>query len=166
MPVLVSYATKHGSTQEVAEAIAETLDAHGIDVDVLPARRVTGVEPYDAVVLGGALYMGRWHRDALRLLRRHADALHRRPLALFAMGPMSLEARELESARRQLEHSLHSVPHLSPVSTAVFGGVVDPSELHFPFNHMPPADARDWDAIRAWAEELATRFGTRTASRS
>jgi menaquinone-dependent protoporphyrinogen oxidase len=158
MPVLVSYATKHGSTQDVAEAIAETLDAHGLDVDVLPARQVTDIGRYDAVVVGGALYMGHWHRDALRLLRRHADTLKHRPLALFAMGPMSLEPRVLASARRQLEHALHSVPHLSPVSTAVFGGVVDPSELHFPFNHMPPADARDWDAIRAWAEELATRF--------
>jgi menaquinone-dependent protoporphyrinogen oxidase len=158
MPVLVSYATKHGSTQEVAEAIAETLDASGLNVDVLPARRVTDIGPYDAVVLGGALYMGRWHRDALRLLRRHADALGRRPLALFAMGPMSLEPGELESARRQLERSLHSVPHLSPVSTAVFGGVVDPSELRFPLNRMPATDARDWDAITAWAQELAPRF--------
>jgi menaquinone-dependent protoporphyrinogen IX oxidase len=82
------------------------------------------------------------------------------------MGPMTLEPGELESARRQLERSLHSVPHLSPVSTAVFGGAVDPGELHFPFNRMPPADARDWDAITAWAQELATRFGTPAASRS
>jgi menaquinone-dependent protoporphyrinogen oxidase len=157
-PVLIAYATKHGSTQEVAEAIAKTLDSRGFEVHVMPAREVRDVEPYRAVVVGGALYMGRWHRDALRLLRRHADALERRPLAFFAMGPKSVEAAEIETARRELEHSLGSVQHLSPVAITVFGGVIDPGELHFPFNRMAAVDARDWQAIETWAHELATRF--------
>ena len=65
---LIAYASKHGSTQEVAEQVAQTLRDNGLDVDVRPASSVDDVDAYDALVIGGALYMGHWHRDARRLL--------------------------------------------------------------------------------------------------
>jgi menaquinone-dependent protoporphyrinogen oxidase len=156
--VLVAYATKHGSTEEVASDIAATLLTHGLDVDVHPAGEVEGLDGYDAVVLGGALYMGRLHADARRFLKRHRKELSHRPLAVFAMGPQTLGEADVAGSRKQLDRALASVPELEPVSVAIFGGVVVPSELSFPFNRMAATDARDWDAIRRFADELATRL--------
>src|SRR4051812_47041543 len=84
---LIAYASRHGSTIEVAEAIAATLADAGHDVDLRPAASVKKLDGYDAAVLGGALYTGRWHRDARQFLARHRAELARTPIAVFAMGP-------------------------------------------------------------------------------
>ncbi len=159
--VLVAFATKHGSTLEVARDVAATLRRHGFTVDVRPAVDVPELDGYDAVVLGGALYIGRLHRDARRFLKRHRTALADLPLAVFAMGPRTLEEADVAGSRSQLDQALAAVPELEPVSVAIFGGVVDPATLSFPLNRMPAVDARDWDAIHGWAEQLATLFRTR-----
>jgi menaquinone-dependent protoporphyrinogen oxidase len=156
--VLVAYATKRGSTGEVAEAIGAGLRDRGLDVDVRAAREVDDLAGYDAVVLGGALYTGRWHADARRFLRRHAGRLEPLPLAVFGMGPKTGEAHDLAEARGQLERSLARTPKVHPASIAIFGGVIDPARLRFPFNRMPASDARDWDAIDAWADAFADRL--------
>jgi menaquinone-dependent protoporphyrinogen oxidase len=158
-PVLVAYATKKGSTHEVAEAVADVLRERGLDVEVRAAGEVHDLTRYGAVVIGGALYMGRWHRAAARLLSRHRKELATRPLAVFAMGPLHAEQAEFDSARGQLDASLERVPELEPVAIAVFGGVVDPSKLHFPFNRMPASDIRDPAEIRAWAMDVAAALG-------
>jgi menaquinone-dependent protoporphyrinogen oxidase len=90
--VLVAYASKHGTTREVAEAVAGTLQELDFRVAVMEAAQVRDVTPYDAVVVGGGLYMGRWHTDASHLLKRHRSELAAKPLAVFGMGPDSLEA--------------------------------------------------------------------------
>jgi len=158
-PVLVAYASKHGSTAEVAEVIAASLCEHGLEVDVRRAADVEETERYGGVVLGGALYTGRLHRDARRFLHRHRAALAELPVAVFAMGPKKLEDKDVAGSRAQLDHALDKVPEVEPFTVAVFGGVVDPHELGFPFTRMPPSDTRDWDAIHAWADEIAVRFG-------
>jgi menaquinone-dependent protoporphyrinogen oxidase len=155
--VLVAYATRHGSTREVAETIATTLQEHGERVDLRAAADCRDLSEYRAVVLGGALYMGRWHRDARAFLRRHAAALETRPLAIFAMGPQKLDERSVRGARQQLDNALRRFRDIDPVAVAIFGGVIDPAELRFPFNRMKASDARDWDAIRGWAGELGTQ---------
>jgi menaquinone-dependent protoporphyrinogen oxidase len=71
------------------------------------------------------------------------------------MGPLTMEEADVAGSRKQLDHALAKTPDVELVSVAIFGGVVDPGKLHFPFNHMPASDARDWEAIRAWADELA-----------
>jgi menaquinone-dependent protoporphyrinogen oxidase len=154
--VLVAYATKKGSTKEVAEAVADVLREHGADVDFRRADDVTDVGAYEAVVLGGALYMGRWHSDAQRFLLKHRNALSVLPVFVFGMGPQTLEEKDVAGSRGQLDGALARVPEVEPVSVAIFGGVVDPAKLHFPFNRMSASDARDWDAIRSWAEEVST----------
>jgi menaquinone-dependent protoporphyrinogen oxidase len=153
--ILVAYATKHGSTREVGEAVGAALHERGFDVEVLPAEKVDDIDRFDAVVLGGSLYFGRWHADALGFLKRHRNEFVERPLAVFAIGPLTLEEKDVRQAQRQLDRALGKVGDLEPVSTAIFGGVVDPTNLRFPFSHMPATDARDWDAIRAWAFQVA-----------
>jgi len=155
---LVAYATKYGSTKEVAEAVAATLRKHGLEVEVRSAREVQALDDYSAVVLGAALYMGRWHRDARAFLRRHHTALLRLPVAIFALGPLSAAEKDRQGSRAQLDRALKASDWLTPLSIEVFGGVIDPAQLHFPFNHMPKGDARDWDAIRAWAALLVNAF--------
>jgi menaquinone-dependent protoporphyrinogen oxidase len=152
---LIAYASKHGSTQEVAEQVAQTLRDSGLDVDVVPASSVDDLDAYDALIIGGALYMGHWHRDARRLLSRVSEELGDRPVFVFGMGPMDLEQKSVEEARKHVDAALAKVPDVHPVSVAIFGGVVRPDELHFPFNHMPETDARDPEAIRAWSEDIA-----------
>ena len=113
---LIAYGTKHGSTREVAEAIACTLTEHHLEVETLPAGRVDDLTPYGGVVLGGALYMGRWHPDAAGLLERHRHALSDMPLAVFAMGPRTMEEHEAESSRVE--------PCFVPYAMRVFSGIV------------------------------------------
>jgi menaquinone-dependent protoporphyrinogen oxidase len=159
MRILVAYATKHGSTEEVAQAIADRLRTHGFDVDCEPAANVEDLEAYDAAVVGGALYMGRWHADARAFLRRCSATRTGKPVAVFAMGPQTTGAADVESSRKQLERALERIPNVEPVATAIFGGVVDPTKLRFPFSRMPPVDARDWGAIEAWADALPALVG-------
>ncbi len=160
-PVLVAYATKHGSTQQVADTIAAMLRTQGLAVETRSAAHVADLYSYDGVVLGTALYVGRIHADARRFLRRHCRALETMPLAVFAMGPLADEEKQVEGSRKQLEHALSKLPRVQPVSTAIFGGVVHPSELHFPFSHMPASDARNWEQIEQWALEIAPAFAER-----
>jgi menaquinone-dependent protoporphyrinogen oxidase len=155
----------HGSTQEVAEAIADVLRRHGRAVDVRAAGDVRDVAPYGTVVLGGALYTGRWHKDARRLLRRLRTDLGTRDLAVFAMGPRTLDETEVASSRAQLDRALAQAPEVHPEWVAIFGGVIRPERLRFPLNRMPASDARDWSAIRDWATSVATGARQQEVSR-
>jgi menaquinone-dependent protoporphyrinogen oxidase len=156
--VLVAYASKHGTTGEVAESIAETLQGLGLVVEIREARRVDDIAPYDAVVIGGGLYMGKWHADARHMLKRHRQELAGRRLAVFGMGPDSLDESKVAESRRQLEHSLAATPELEPIAVTIFGGALKPESWRFPFNRLPAFDARDWDAIRGWSKEVAAKL--------
>jgi len=156
--ILVAYGTKHGSTREVAHAVAETLEEHGLDVDTLPAARVGDLSQYAGVVVGGAIYMGRWHPDAIGFLEQHRKALAVMPVAVFGMGPRTMEEHDAEESRSQLAKALAKVPEVDPYAVAVFGGVIDPRSLRFPFSRLPASDARDWSEIRAWATDVAGTF--------
>jgi menaquinone-dependent protoporphyrinogen oxidase len=152
--VLVAYASKYGSVEEVARYVAAVLRDQGVTCAVVPAREAERLEEYDLVVLGTGLYMGRLHREARRFLRRHHAELEHGRFAVFGMGPLSNEAEEKEKVRPQLEHGLERYPDLTPLAVAIFGGVVEPERMSFPFNHMPEGDYRDWDEIRAFALAL------------
>jgi menaquinone-dependent protoporphyrinogen oxidase len=159
--VLVAYATRYGSTQEVAGAIAAALREGGLAVDCRPLKEVKTLEGYTAVVVGAPLYMFHWHKDAKSFLSRHRQALMARPVAVFAMGPLKNEAKDWQDVRAQLDKELAGFPWLAPVAAEVFGGKHDPAKLTFPHNlipalkQMPACDIRDWTAIRGWAIGLA-----------
>ncbi len=157
--VLIAYATKHGSTHEVAEFVAAHLADIGVEAHTLPAHRVRSLDEYRAVVLGAPLYMGRWHSDARAFLRRFRSELGTRPLAVFALGPVEDAPEQWEGAREQLYRSLTHVPGVEPVTVGLFGGAIVPETLHFPFSHMPAGDLRDWDAVRDWADRLPDALG-------
>ncbi len=161
--VLVVYASKHGSTREVAEAVCGSLQAAGVRAHLRPAREVRDLEGYGAVVLGGSIYMGRWHRDAHAFLRRHAKALQERRLAVFALGPTAKGPIDYEGSLGQLRTALgkHEV---SPALVEVFGGRIDPARLPFPLSRMPAEDTRDWDVIAAWAAALPEALEARSAA--
>jgi menaquinone-dependent protoporphyrinogen oxidase len=155
--VLVAHASKYGSVEEVARYIGAVLRDQGVACSVVPAREAEHVVDYDLVVLGTGLYMGRLHREARRFLKRHHADLADIPFAVFAMGPLSSEPEEKEKVRPQLEHGLERFPDVRPRVRAIFGGVIDPEKMSFPFSHMPEGDYRDWDEIRAFALALPVK---------
>jgi menaquinone-dependent protoporphyrinogen oxidase len=154
MNVLIAYATRYGATREVAESIAVVLRERMLHAEVREARHVDDIEGYDAVVLGGGMYTGRWHRDARRFARDFAVDLDAMPVAVFALGPVDDDPEHVAGSEKQWYAALGKL-RFEPVAASLFGGVIDPAKLHFPFNHMPPSDARDWTAIREWALQLS-----------
>lgn len=149
MNVIMVYATRHGSTQQVAGAVAEALREHGARVTLRPARAVREpVAGYGLVVLGAPLYSGRWHRDAHRFLKRHRRELAGVPVAVFGMGPRSDTEGAWQRSRAQLDRALGKHGWLSPAAVTVFGGVDPPQRS----NH-PRRDLRNWQSIRLWAAQ-------------
>ena len=162
MRVLVGYATRYGSTREVAEAIAKALSESKIEVNLQPLREVRSLEGYQAVVMGAPLFMFHWHKDALRFLSRHHKILSGLglPLAVFALGPVHVphDEQEWQDSRSQLDKELAKFPWLKPVDIRILGGRYDPATLRFPMKMFagaePASDIRDWKMIRDWALEL------------
>ncbi|MHB1318166.1 MAG: flavodoxin domain-containing protein [Anaerolineae bacterium] len=159
--VLVGYATRTGATGEVAEAVALALREQGVEVDVQLLRQVRSLDGYRAVVLGAPLYFGKLLGDARRFFARERAALTALPVAVFALGAATTKPEEQQGAQGSFDAEMARLPWLKPVSTSVFGSRWDPELLRFPFSLLkgalksqPNSDARDWDAIRAWAESL------------
>jgi len=160
--ILVTYASTNGSTQEVAEVIAETLRSHGLIVDLQSVQKVRTLNGYSALVLGVSIYMLHWHKDALRFLSQHQKVLTGGlPTAIFTGGPFaSGDEKEWQVVRSQVDQELAKYAWLKPVSVEIIGGRFDPAKLRFPWNllpalkNMPASDLRDWVAIRAWADGL------------
>lgn len=160
--ILVAYATKCGSTAEVADVIAHELKEVGESVDVRNVADIEDLSPYDAVVLGTAVRMGQPLPAAKRFVRQHRDALAKMPFALFSLGiTMNEDTPEHRTEAQGYLASLTSV--VQPVAVGLFGGKVDPARLS-PFwrlitsfiktGDMAPGDHRDWQAIRLWANAL------------
>lgn len=167
--VLVTYATRYGATQEVAEVVAATLREHGLAVDLQPMRKVRSLEGYRAVVLGAPLYIGRWQKDARDFLSQRREDLAQRQVIVFTLGPIRPDEKEWEDVRGQLDQQLAKYPWLKPVAVELFGGRYDPTKLRFPDSLLAalPAsplhgalasDVRDWTAIRAWANDLVAQL--------
>lgn len=159
---LVAYGSKYGATAGIAEAIGETLREHGLETDVRPAGEVDRIDRYDAVVVGGGLYVGRWHGDAVGFLRRFEDQLIDRPTWLFSSGPTGgtpkaeLEMRDVLARQPGPPGNVAKVAaRIHPRGHRTFGGRAG-SEMGGIFARwIPKGDWRDFDAIRAWAAAIA-----------
>jgi menaquinone-dependent protoporphyrinogen oxidase len=161
--VLVAYASKRGSTAEIAQVIADTLRRAGLDVDCTPVDDVAAVAPYDAVVLGSAVYIKRWRGDAKHFLRKHANELADRPFWVFSSGPVGGPSDD-DPAWTEPRRVLEKVEELDARDHVVFGGAL-PAEPHGIMakamaDEVPPEyrDRRDWDAIRSWAEGIGSQL--------
>lgn len=152
--VLIVYASKHGSTEQVARGIGETLRKRGLTTAIEPAREVMDLSGYRSVLIGGSIYMARWHHDARQFVKRHRRELERLPFAVFALGPGKNSSEDFAASHEQLDHALGHFPEIEARTVAVFGGVIDPEKLHFPFSRLEKRDLRDWREVRAWAATL------------
>lgn len=154
--VLVAYATKLGSTAEIAEAIAITLQVAGLEATAVPVRDVHDIGAFNAVILGSALYAAHWQRDANRFVTSHRAALRERPLWVFSSGPLD---RRLAAADLPMTPNVSEIlADLAPRGHRTFGGRleahaqgIDPQVLA---TH-PIGDFRDWGAITGWAASIA-----------
>jgi menaquinone-dependent protoporphyrinogen oxidase len=155
--VLVAYASKHGATAEIAEAVAHELRHAGHTVDCVSAAEVEELAGYGAAVVGSAVYMARWRPEARRLIKRRARELSERPLWLFSSGPCG-QAEPSYAAPPGIERR---AKRLGARGHVVFGGRLpeEPSNLieRSMLGKTPPEyrDLRDWRAIRAWAAGIA-----------
>ncbi|MGW7210794.1 flavodoxin domain-containing protein, partial [Streptomyces sp. NPDC054837] len=158
--VLVAYGTTHGSTARIAEAIAEVLRKDGLSVEALPARSVASVASYDAVVVGGALYAGRWHKDARRFLRRHGRELAERPLWLFSSGPLDASASERDIP--PVPGVKKALVELDAREHVTFGGCLEEGAkgwvARMILRNGKGGDFRDFTAIEEWAERIGTEL--------
>ena len=158
--ILLAYASRFGSTQEVAEAIASTLGEAGLEVDLQPMQEVKSLAGYDAVVLGAAIYNAKWNADAHQFVTQHRDDLVQMPVAIFTLGPLSSSDAAKRNSRRQLDNELAKYPWLKPIAVEIFPGKYDPTKPGMGFfdRFVPARDVRNWDAIRSWGNALSAQL--------
>jgi menaquinone-dependent protoporphyrinogen oxidase len=172
LKVLVAYASKHGSTKGIAQFIGEKLRLRKIDVDVFAVGNTPDLRTYDAFVIGSAVYMGHWMKDAKEFAVKSSEILSTRPVWLFSSGPTGTKQidpkgrdlldpkvsgpKELDELREKLRFRDHRI----------FFGAFDPKDLDF-FSRQffksntireatPIGDFRDWKEIEAWADQIAS----------
>jgi menaquinone-dependent protoporphyrinogen oxidase len=168
MRILVAYASKMGSTAEIAEAVAATLRGDSNEVDCVPAGEVTDLGSYDAVVLGSAVYAKRWRGDARHFLRKHRKALASKPFWVFSSGPVGDPADDAPNWTEPPK-VVAKVNELGGRGHVVFGGSVPAEPEGFVAKSMakniPPEfrDRRDWDEIKAWAQAIAAELAPQPA---
>ena len=159
--VLIAYASKYGSTGEVADAIGKELCAGGVNADVALIRNVRNISSYQGVVVGSAVYMGEWMPEAVEFVKKNRDILRQMPVAYFLVC-MTMRAPTEENRRKVLAYldPVHKeAPQVKPVGTAAFAGALHYSNLSLPMKIImkskgaPEGDFRDWNAIRAWARD-------------
>jgi menaquinone-dependent protoporphyrinogen oxidase len=160
--VLVAFATKHGATEEIADKIGEVLRQAGLPVDVLPADRAGDLGAYRAVVLGSAVYIGQWRKEAAKFLQANEAVLAEKAVWLYSSGPTG-EGDPAELLQGwQFPGKLQPIAdRIGPRDITAFQGAVDADKLNFVEKWMlkmvqaPVGDYRDWEAIAAWATGIA-----------
>lgn len=163
--VLVTYATKTGCTRGVAERIGAALGEGGASVDVVPAEDKPDPSGYDAVVLGSGVRAGSWHGSASGWLKANAAALQARPVALFTACLTMAQGPEKADEVRAYTAPLLEETGVKPVDIGLFAGWFEPKEFGFVERAIlkgmksPQGDFRDWDAIDAWARDVAAPLG-------
>lgn len=160
--VLVTYATKHGATAEIAEYMGQVLEEAGLTTVVRPVEMVHDLRSYDAVVVGSAVYAGQWRKEAAEFLSRNEQRLMERPVWLFSSGPTGegdpvalMKGWTFPEAQRPIAERIH------PRDITVFSGELDMEKLNLPEKLIvkgvkaPVGDYRDWRTIETWATGIA-----------
>jgi len=160
MTVLVAYASKRGSTREIAETVAATLRREGLGVCLERAEDVQCLDGYDAVILGSAVYMKRWRGDARHFLKKHRKALRQKPFWVFSSGPVGDPAND-NPEWAEPPKIVEKVEELGGREHLVFGGCLPSEPTGFMVKAMVEGtprefrDRRDWAQIRDWVHQIA-----------
>ena len=161
--VLVTYASKYGATKEIAEKIGEVFHQAGLQADVIPVDGVRDLNTYGAIVLGSALYIGKWQKEAVAFLNSNEKTLAERPVWLFSIGPTGVgdpitlvEGVLIPPALQPVTDRIH------PRDIVVFHGHINPEKMNFiekwaikSVVKKPFGDYRDWKAIASWSSRVA-----------
>ncbi len=157
--ILVAYASRKGSTAEIAQAVGKELETTGARVDVVELGKISTLAGYDAVVAGVPVYMGKVEKDISKFVAKHRDRLAIIPVAAFAVGIAPVAPR-IESVEKVQEDLTTELRPIKPVALTVFAGKLDPEKMSFIERKMTglmnvtTGDFRNWNAIAAWAREL------------
>ena len=170
--ILVTYASRSGSTAGIAEAIGRTLAENGVAVDVLPMNEVQDIAPYRAVVAGSAIQKEKWLPEAMEFMNKHQAEIAQKPFAAFlvCMALALNNSRMRERAKGTAATWMEPIRTLAnPVSEGLFAGVLDLSKLPalgykvlgrlgILIGLWKQGDHRDWDAIHGWANDLPAKL--------
>jgi menaquinone-dependent protoporphyrinogen oxidase len=161
--VLVAYASKYGATAEIAEKIGQALQQEGLKTDVLPVKSIKNLAEYTAVVLGSAIYIGQWRKEAASFLKTSEKLLTERPVWLFSTGPAGEgDPVQLMKGWRFPKGLQPVADRIKPRDIAIFHGNVNAKKMNFiekwVINKVksPVGDFRDWNAITKWATDIAS----------
>lgn len=157
--ILVAYATRHGSTQGVAEAIGKVFSKANVRTDVRPAGEVDDLSGCRAVVLGSPICAGKWLPDAVSFAKKHREELASMPVALFVVGLTMCMPSE-KNVQKVIAQTKPMVELLHPTDVGLFAGALDYADLGF-FDRLqvrmmkiPQGDFRNWKVIRKWASDV------------
>ena len=161
--VLVVYASRHHSTAEIAFAIGGVLQQSAqLQIDVEPIENVRDITPYEVVVLGSAVYMGQWQAAAADFLKHHQQELAQRSVWLFSSGPIGAgDPKTLLNGWTFPETLQPVVDRIKPRDIVLFHGKLERDWLNIlekaavKFVGASTGDSRDWNMIRAWANQIA-----------
>lgn len=159
--ILVAYGSKRGSTAEVAEKIGAILRQKGLQVDVLDAGTVKELAPYNKIILGSSIYIGRWHKKAVHFLKKNIESLEKLPVWLFICGPTGpgnpIEQMDGWFYPKSLQQVIERI---HPRDITCFGGKLVLKTLN-PFEKWiinkvkaPEGDFRDWQAVSSWVDTI------------
>jgi menaquinone-dependent protoporphyrinogen oxidase len=160
MNILVVVASRHGSTHEIAEVLAQHLRDAQHTVEVQDAADAGDAAPYDAVIVGSGIYMGSWLAEARRFVALNQNRLATVPVWLFSSGPLG---RDDPQPRQDPAHLDDLLQATGARGHQMFVGKLDKSSLGLGERlvtkvvRAPEGDFRDWEAVRVGA---ADRHGT------
>jgi menaquinone-dependent protoporphyrinogen oxidase len=174
MKALVVYGTRYGTATEIAQEIGRVIESEGVKTDIMDARGIKdfNVSPYDLVVIGSGIKMGKWTKDSLKFLKKNKSELAKRKVAIFVTcGAANEEKNREEGRKKYLDQVAEKTLVNPPVAKGLFGSLYDPEAKHgFLYNMTMKAikkdmekqgldtskriDYRDWNEIRTWAKEL------------
>jgi menaquinone-dependent protoporphyrinogen oxidase len=161
--ILVTYASKYGSTAEIAEKIGEVLRGGDLNISVLPLTEAGDISSYEAVILGSGVYAGHWLKDAVHFLESNEKALATKPVWIFSSGPTGEgDPVEIMHGWRFPEAQQAVIDRIHPKDITLFHGNIAIHKLHLGDKLIIKAvrakvgDFRDWEAIQTWAKRIAT----------
>ena len=165
--ILVAYASKYGATGGIADAIGKELCAKGVSADVALVKNARNIGSYQGVVIGSAIYMGKWMSEAVDFVKQNKDVLRRMPVAYFLVCMTLSNPTDKKRAEvlAYMDPILKEVPEIKPVGIGTFAGAMNYNNLSWIYKKIlkskgtPEGDYRDWNAIRLWAREpVYTKF--------